>query len=108
MRAFKTKSSAEQAKSEAAPGYCGDGLSMFTHRSAKSKQPRPSAAARPLSVRQLIQIEEHKLRKLYAEHRAGIADPVRLARVRNSIDIEQVFIARLYVELGAAIKAGRA
>jgi hypothetical protein len=108
MRAFRAKSTAEQAKSEVEPGYSGDGLSMFTHRAAKSKQPRPSAAARPATVRDLIRIEEDKLRKLYAAHRAGIADPVRLARVRNSIDIEQVFIARLYVELGAEMRKGRA
>jgi len=88
-------------------GYCGDGVGMYSHVSAKSKQPRPTAA-QPQSVRTIIQIEEHKLRKLYAKHRAGIDDPVKLAQVRHNIDIAQTFIAKLWAELGEEIKRGRA
>jgi hypothetical protein len=108
MRAFKTKdmTAAELVKGDA--GYSGDGLSVFTHRAARSKQPRKSAEARPQTVRTLIEIQERRLRELYAEHRAGISDPVRLARARREIDIKQVFIAKLWKELGAEINKGRA
>jgi hypothetical protein len=106
MRAFKSKSP-PVADPLPDAAYQGDGLSVFTHRAAKSKQPLPSAP-KPTSLRDLIKIQEHKLRKLYAEHRAGIADPVRLARVRRDIDICQAFTARLWVELGEAKKRGTA
>jgi hypothetical protein len=91
-----------------APGYFADGLSMFAHRAASSKAPRPSAASRPQTVRQLIERNERILRELYAEHRAGIADPARLAKVRADIDIKQAWIARLWIELGENLKRGRA
>ena len=90
------------------PGYCGDGLSMYSHVSAKSKQPRPSAAAQPQSVRTIIQIEEHKLRKLYTKHRATCEDDPQIAIIRKNIDIAQTFIAKLWAELGTEIKRGRA
>jgi hypothetical protein len=106
MRAFKREATAvETIKGEA--GYSGDGLSVFTHRASRSKQPR-SADARPPTVRSVIETEERKLRKLYAEHRAGISDPVKLLKVQKNIHIAQTFIVKLYAELGAAMRKGRA
>lgn len=90
------------------PAYHGDGLSAFTHRSARSKQGRKLVEAGPTTVRSVIENEERKLRKLYAEHRAGIADPVKLEKVRKNINIAQTFIVKLYAELGAAMREGRA
>jgi hypothetical protein len=90
------------------PGYSGDGLSMFTHRAAKSKQSKPSAVARPQTVRSLIEDQERKLRDLQADYRAMMTDPVKLPRIMRDIDIKEKFIARLWAELGVEIKKGRA
>jgi hypothetical protein len=105
MRAFKTKTAADPLPDEA---YAKDGLSVFTHRAAKSKQPRPAAAARSQSVRTLIEIQEHGLRKLFAEHRATSETDPRIAVIRRNIDIKQVFIEKLYAELGDAMRRGKA
>jgi hypothetical protein len=110
MRAFKQRhlTSAELAKSEATPGYSGDGLSMFTHQAARSKQTRKIVEAKPRSVRDIIRVEEHKLRKLYAKHKTMTEDDPRIHTVRKNIDIAQTFIAKLYAELGADINRGKA
>lgn len=109
MRAFKTRGATAPALVEGKdPAYVGDGVGRWSHIAAKSKQPRPAAAARPQSIRTLIEIHERKLRDLYAEHRAGISDPARLAKVRADIDAKQNFTAKLWAELAANIKRGRA
>src|SRR5438477_7190285 len=96
-----------QRRENAAPGYFGDGLSLYSHRSAHST-PTPKMASRPYRVHG----REHTLPELIEETRARVRhvqaelriedNAARRRKLAENLEIKLMFLARLKSEQAAS------
>jgi hypothetical protein len=83
----------EQAES----GEFGDGLSLWTHRAARSRQHRGSNT-RTITLRERIVQQEHAFREL--KIRFDRASATERPRLGKQLEIKAKWLAKLWRELG--------
>lgn len=89
-------------KAELDGAYISNGVSKYSRAVAASRQRARTNSASDLSTRDLIDMEERRLRELYRRHRdeGPTMDPERLEHLRRDIDAKQNFVAALWARLG--------
>jgi hypothetical protein len=81
--------------------YVRNGVSKFTRDAARTRQQKKLVSNRSLTVTQMIDHHERKLRELRQRLNHGpVMDEQQVAQLLRHIDAKEHFIEKLWLELG--------